>query len=92
MACVCVFYVFVCGVCGLSFNVVWFVVVWFVAACWLSCGVVWFVLFVCVPALCACVLLVICGVMMYGLSYFCVCVFVFACVGCVRVFSLWLNV
>ena len=83
------FNVLVCGVCGVLFDVAWFVVVWFVAVRDLLCGVVGFALFVCVLVLCVCALFVKCCVMVYGLSFFVfvfVCVFVFAwfeCVFCV---------
>ena len=89
MLCVCVcgeFNVLVCGVCGLAFAIVWFVVLWFAVICDVMCGVVWFVLFVCVPVLCVCVLFVICCVMVYGVSFFlcpfCVCM----CRICLRIF------
>ena len=59
---------FVCGVCGLLFDVVWFVAVWFLVGCDVLRGVVWCVLFVCVPRLCVCVLFVLCCVMVHGLS------------------------
>ena len=62
-SCVCLgvlFNVLVCGVCGLAFDVAWFVVVWFVVVCDLMCGAVCVVLFVCVLVLCACVSGVMC--------------------------------
>ena len=79
------FNVLVCGVCVIMFEAVWYVVVWFVAVCDLLCGGVWFGLCVCGIVLCVCASLVICCVRAYGLSLFFVCVFVSACVECVRV-------